>query len=164
MVLEHLGWLAEAGAFFKRFDPRRLGRAGRIAANLEAYQQLDAAWERIAHLRGENDQLRAERETARARVRELEAQSSATQSMRFARNAFWIGEGYAEENGPFCPTCWGTDRRAVRMVVSNRGAIQEHARCGHCETALWIKDPDEPPPDPPARPRRRPGGGWVRDY
>lgn len=48
----------------------------------------------------------------------------------FRDNAYWRGQGSQRENGPFCPRCWDSEAKLIRLKITK--AYQPE--CPNCKT------------------------------
>jgi len=126
----------------------------RIPAILRRLRDLDR-WE--ATLEHREKRLVAEDANARlrARIEELEAVLRTTVDLRYARNAYWNGEGYGEANGPYCAACWESNRKALRLTHLRERSYH----CHTCGASVIIKERDESRRIQPPR-----GPGFVDNF
>jgi hypothetical protein len=104
----------------------------RKAGNIEATQHVIDLQQTLTQLATENAQRLETNMHLRDEVRSLGDALRLKDELRFARNAYWKGEGYDEANGPFCSRCCDVDHKAVRMVALSR----QVARCPNCKAAV----------------------------
>lgn len=94
--------------------------------------------ERVVKLTEESDALRRELIARDTRIQELESELHRDAQMVFERNAFWKGA-----EGPFCPKCWGDERKEMRMIKQRPDA--KMSICPKCKTLSRIDEsPDQP--------------------
>jgi hypothetical protein len=55
--------------------------------------------------------------TLRRTVRELEQVAEADKSLVLEQGMYWLPEGQGRKQGPYCPACWGKDRKLVPMLI-----------------------------------------------
>ena len=100
----------------------------------------------IIELQGFAFELQAENE-------ELKRERDQRASMTFRDGAYWSDN--PRNPGPFCPTCWGRDGKAV-PIHTTYGSLTRY--CHACETSVHMnpgsgmqQDDDFPPPREPIR-------------
>lgn len=98
--------------------------------------------------------------TLQARVTELEAAAALRAKIRYAKNVVWLGEGDEDENGPFCPACWGHGEKLVHMTFVYGDRTFATCPVATCRLGVHLELRDRPPRNPP----QRGGGGFVHDY
>ncbi len=109
-----------------------LASAAKEAGKLELY-------EKALDLQQQVQELYEENRASRQRIGELEAQLRFAQSVRFERNAYWVGEGYAEHHGPYGPRCFDDEKKGIRMIRMDHG----YAQCPKCNTAVTLEKRDD---------------------
>jgi hypothetical protein len=75
-----------------------------------------------------------ENRTLRERVLALESALDLKGKMQFDRDAYWMGEGRAEKDGPYCPRCYDHDGKTIRMLLG----FNDVFRCPECKTSAKI--------------------------
>jgi hypothetical protein len=96
-------------------------------------------------------ELIAENRELRRQVADFEDRIRFKESLQPRNNAYWIGAGDSEAEGPFCTACWDSQGNAVRM---HRRAEWADAICPACKVVIKL---GERSPDP----LRRNLGGIV---
>lgn len=70
--------------------------------------------------------------------------------MQFEKDAYWMGDGRTESDGPYCPRCFDVDGKSVRMVLR----FNDWFKCLQCETQVQIPGIKPPRPSGPTPIRR----------
>lgn len=107
------------------------------ADNIEITNKVIALQTEVMAVYEENRALRAKQS-------ELEAAVHLKARMQFEKDAYWMGEGRTENDGPYCSRCYDVDAKSVRMVQR----YDHYFKCTQCETAVripGIKPPREGP-------------------
>lgn len=85
-----------------------------------------------------------ENRTLKEKVRLLDDALELKVKMQFDKDAYWMGDGRTEKDGPYCSRCYDVDRKTVRMGLR----FNHYFRCTQCETSVQI---------PGIKPLRDPG-------
>jgi hypothetical protein len=64
-------------------------------------------------------------------------------ALKFRGNAYWLGAGSEEQDGPICSRCWDSDHKVVRMTRQTNG----WAACANCKHGFKL-GPDRESPLP----------------
>ena len=75
-----------------------------------------------------------ENRSLRDKVSKLEAALDLRGKMHFEKDAYWMGDGRTEKDGPYCPRCYDIDGRPVRMTLG----YDDFFRCPQCKTSVQI--------------------------
>ena len=75
-----------------------------------------------------------ENRTLKDKARALEDALELKGKMQFDKDAYWMGEGRTEKEGPYCSRCFDMDRKPVRMLQR----YNDYFACTQCETKVQI--------------------------
>src|SRR5437870_5054996 len=92
----------------KNIEDQRI--AGAItSAVIEVQGKLLEAQQLVGEVQDENRRLKDE-------IRDLKAQQDLESSVAFHDGAYWRTRK-GQEEGPFCPSCWGVNKKLVVLTV-----------------------------------------------
>jgi len=92
----------------------------------ELYKKILDLREEIFELRDDNLRLKTEL------MRRTEAQNIESELIRKGSAYYRRKSDNEEESGPFCMTCWDTERKLVNVAGAGYLNIQMQFRCGNC--------------------------------
>ena len=75
-----------------------------------------------------------ENRSLKEKVSGLEGALELKGKMQFDRDAYWMGDGRTENDGPYCSRCYDVDSKPVRMV----SRYNDFFKCTQCETQVQI--------------------------
>ena len=97
--------------------------------NIQLYKSVLDAYNAAIELMSENADLKE-------RIRELEQQNITNELLEFNNNAYWIKKEDKTMDGPFCSNCWDSDRKLIRLHVTNIEDYFKETKCSNCGSKL----------------------------
>jgi hypothetical protein len=76
-------------------------------------------------------QVQADNEKLQQEIKAMKAQQELDGRVRFHDGAYWKKNDDATEDGPFCPSCWGLDKKLVLPSVDEVYSSSTSLRCTH---------------------------------
>lgn len=101
---------------------------------IEALRSAEAN-AKFADVRMEMAKLAEENARLREELLALREKAGLREQMTARDNLYWRSTGTGED-GPFCPTCWDGDKKAVRLVDEDRYKLL----CPVCKEDRWKPD------------------------
>lgn len=92
---------------------KAIGKTFYNAGKLKEFQAILDAQQRIFDLQEENAELKDEN-------KKYKNNDKFEKSLVFEKNAFYSVNSKGEKTGPYCPKCWGDEKKELRMQRGKR--------------------------------------------
>ena len=94
-------------------------------ATLEAQQKIVELREILVELKEENIDLRE-------RLGEMERAAKTKESLIFDHGVYWKVEDNQQRNGPYCPPCYDSTGKLIRLKLNSESDIPSYYTCTIC--------------------------------